>query len=91
MVWYSIAFVVVFTTFFAYLLNVFALKKTSPSLVGIYIYSQPIFATMISIIMKKEALQGLTIVAALLIFGGVYLANKANTKVEEENTLEEVE
>jgi drug/metabolite transporter (DMT)-like permease len=45
---------------------------------------------MISIIMKKEALQGLTIVAALLIFGGVYLANKANTKVEEENILEEV-
>jgi drug/metabolite transporter (DMT)-like permease len=90
MVWYSIAFVVVFTTFFAYLLNVFALKKTSPSLVGIYIYSQPIFATMISIIMKKEALQELTIVAALLIFGGVYLANKANTKVEEENILEEV-
>lgn len=86
-VWYSIGFVVVFTTFFAYLLNIFALKKTSPSLVGIYIYSQPIFAAFISILMGKEPLNALTIIAATLIFIGVYFATNATTKG---NALEDI-
>lgn len=83
MVWYSIAFVIFFTTFLAYLLNIFALKNTSPALVGIYIYSQPIFAAIISIAMKKQDLNGLTVLAAILIFTGVYLSNKTGTKKNE--------
>jgi drug/metabolite transporter (DMT)-like permease len=74
--WYSICFVVVFTTFTAYLLNIYALKNTSSSLVGIYIYSQPIFATLISVVMHKQELSRLTIIAAILIFSGVFLANQ---------------
>ncbi len=84
LVWCSISFVVVFTTFTAYLLNIYALKNTSSSLVGIYIYSQPIFATLISILMGKQELSRLTVLAAILIFSGVFLANLKNESLKRE-------
>ncbi|MFT5878386.1 MAG: drug/metabolite transporter (DMT)-like permease, partial [Dokdonia sp.] len=40
----EIAFVVIGTTFFAYLFNMYGLKKLSPSVVSIYIYLQPFLA-----------------------------------------------
>src|SRR6185436_5881157 len=39
--WLFLGFVVFFTTFFAYLLNVYALKELSPAVVSAYIYFQP--------------------------------------------------
>lgn len=84
LVWCSIGFVVLFTTFTAYLLNIYALKNTSSSLVGIYIYSQPIFATLISILMGKQELSRLTVLAAILIFSGVFLANQKNESLKHE-------
>ena len=46
--WLCILFVIVAVTFVAYLMNVFALRHLSPSVVSIYIYFQPVFATLIS-------------------------------------------
>lgn len=68
-------FVVVFTTFFAYLLNVFALKTVSSTTVSAYIYLQPIFATALSIAVGLEMITWREAGAAALIFLGVYLAN----------------
>ncbi|UTW64188.1 DMT family transporter [bacterium SCSIO 12741] len=70
------AFVVVCTTFFAYLLNIFALKNTNPSTVSVYIYSQPILAALFAISLGKDSLDWIKIVAALLIFSGVFLVSR---------------
>lgn len=43
-VWMALAFVVVMVTFVAYLLNTWALGVVSPSVVGTYIYLQPVLA-----------------------------------------------
>jgi len=75
-IWLEILFVVVFTTFFAYLLNVNALKKVSPSVVSIYIYLQPLLATAFAISLGKDSLDVLKVVAASLIFAGVFLVSK---------------
>ncbi|MGB0248214.1 MAG: DMT family transporter, partial [Flavobacteriales bacterium] len=40
--WLSVGFVVLFTTFFVYLLNIYALGKVQPTVVSIYIYLQPL-------------------------------------------------
>lgn len=68
---------VVFTgTFLAYLFNAYGIKVLGPSVAGSYIYTQPVFAAVIAMLFLKEELPFYKIAAALLIFTGVYLANK---------------
>ncbi|GAB2839995.1 DMT family transporter [Ferruginibacter profundus] len=72
----TMALVVITGTFVAYLFNVYGIKILGASAAGFYIYTQPFFATIIAMIFLKEELQLYKIVAAVLIFTGVYLANK---------------
>jgi drug/metabolite transporter (DMT)-like permease len=75
---------VVFTgTFLAYLFNVYGIKILGAAAAGFYIYTQPFFATIIAMIFLKEQLELYKLVAAVLIFTGVYLANKPAKVVEE--------
>ena len=68
---------VVFTgTFLAYLFNVYGIKILGASVAGFYIYTQPVFAAIIARVFLKEELSVYKIIAAVLIFTGVYLANK---------------
>lgn len=75
-IWGEIAFVVVGTTFFAYLFNMYGLRKLSPSVVSIYIYLQPFLATMFALIMGSDKLNLSQIMSAALVFLGVYLVSK---------------
>jgi len=81
----QMAFVVVATTFLTYLFNIFALKQLSPSTVGVFIYLQPLIATVFAVLMGADTLNALRIGAASLIFFGVYLSTrkpKVNLKTE---------
>jgi drug/metabolite transporter (DMT)-like permease len=70
-------FVVVGTTFFAYVLNTYALRALSPSVVSIYIYLQPFLATLIAIFIYKSDLLDLRkVTAAVFIVFGVYMVSK---------------
>lgn len=75
-IWLETAFVVVCTTFFAYLLNIFALKNLKPATVSTYIYTQPVLASLFAIIMGKDELSIVKIIGALFIFTGVYIVSK---------------
>ncbi len=74
-VWFAVAFIVLCTTFLAYLLNMLALREVHSSVVGAYIYLQPILSTIISIMVGKDELSLEKIVSAVLIFSGVYLVS----------------
>ncbi len=74
--WFALFFVVVATTFLAYLLNTYALKALSPSTVSAYIYTQPFLATFFALIFGKDSLTLYKILAGGLIIAGVYLAGK---------------
>ena len=74
-IWLSIGFVVLFTTVIAYFLNNFSLKVISPTVNSAYIYFQPFLATFVAISFGKDVLTWPEIVAALLIFTGVYFVN----------------
>jgi drug/metabolite transporter (DMT)-like permease len=76
----ALVFIVLGGTFFAYLFTVYGLKHLSASAAGSYIYLQPLFAAGISIVFFKEPLSFYKILAAALIFGGVYLVNKKPAK-----------
>ena len=76
----EIAFVVVFTTVVAYLFNSMGLKELSPTTVSIYIYLQPILASIFAIFWGSDNLDVEKIIAATLIFLGVYLVSVSSLK-----------
>lgn len=73
--WACFLFVIIAVTFFAYIMNIYALRELSPSVVSSYIYFQPLFATAISLIMLEGKPNILELIAAVLIFTGVYLVS----------------
>ncbi|MBE15233.1 MAG: DMT family transporter [Dokdonia sp.] len=69
-------FVVVGTTYCTYLFNVFALRELKPSTIGAFIYLQPLLATFIAILLGADTLTVVRVLAASLIFLGVYLSTR---------------
>lgn len=72
----EILFIIVFTTFITYLLNAWAIVKAGPTLVGAYIYLQPILAAIIAVLLKKDELSMHKILAIMLIFAGVFITSQ---------------
>jgi len=77
---WEVAFVVVCTTVIAYLLNSSALKHLNPSTVSIYIYTQPVLATLFAIFRNADTLDEMKIISASIIFIGVYLVSVSSLK-----------
>ncbi|MBK8502737.1 MAG: DMT family transporter [Saprospiraceae bacterium] len=75
----AITYVVIMTTFVTYLMNTFALKYLRASVVGAYVYLQPVVATTAALIMAKDHLSLIKIGGAILIFLGVYLVSRSTT------------
>ena len=75
-IWFSALFVVVFATFATYLLNPIALRNLSATTVSTFVYIQPIFAGGFAIMMGSDNLNAVKVLAAILIFLGVYLVSK---------------
>jgi drug/metabolite transporter (DMT)-like permease len=73
---WEIVFVVVFTTFFTYLFNLVSMRELKPTTVSVFIYLQPLFATIFAISLGKDELTLVKIVSAVLIFVGVYLVTQ---------------
>ena len=74
-IWGSIVYVVVGITFLTFILNLFALKQLSPSVVTAYIFSQPALTAVLSYFITGQVITTLSIVATLLIFIGVYFVS----------------
>lgn len=78
-IWSKFLFVIIGTTFLAYLFNIYGLKRLSPSTVSTYIYLQPVLAAFFAISVGKDSFTWIKLVSALLIFSGVYLVSKPIT------------
>ena len=78
-IWWSIIFLIAGATYLTYLLNGWALSNANSSLVGAYIYLQPILASLIAISLGKDDLTWQKIVFGTLIFVGVYLVSLPST------------
>lgn len=78
----GIIYVVLFTTVFAYILNITAMQIVSPTVVSSYIYTQPIIATIVAIFLGQGQLTIITLTFALIIFTGMYLVSKTYPAVK---------
>ncbi len=76
MIWVAIGFMVLAVTIVAYLLNTWALRYANPSLVGAYIYLQPVLAIFIAVGFGRDVFTLQKGIYALLIFIGVYLVSR---------------
>lgn len=79
---FAVFFVVVATTFLAYLLNIYGLQSLSPSVVSMYIYLQPFLATSFAILLGKDTLTPTKVLSGILIIAGLYLVNLKTKKTE---------
>lgn len=73
---FSVIFVVVGATFITYLLNPLALRYLKASTVSTFLYIQPVIASIFALLMGSDTMNTVKLVAATLIFSGVYLVTK---------------
>ncbi|WP_405611685.1 DMT family transporter [Polaribacter sp. Asnod1-A03] len=72
----KVGFIILFTTCITYLFNLFGLKKLKPTTVSVFIYLQPVVATIYALMVGSDALNLIKIGSTILIFTGVYLVTK---------------
>jgi drug/metabolite transporter (DMT)-like permease len=83
--WTEVVIIVIGITFVAYTLNAWALKYVRSSVVGSYVYLQPLLATIIAVGSGKYELHLLQVLYGLLIFAGVFLVSmRQQTRLKED-------
>ncbi|MEL4456875.1 DMT family transporter [Lutimonas vermicola] len=73
---YRVGFIIVFTSFLTYMFNLFAIKELKPTTLSIFIYLQPVIASMYALFVGSDSLNAIKIGATVLIFIGVYLVTR---------------
>lgn len=82
--WMATLFVVIGTTFLAYLLNTMALRELSANVVSVYIYLQPLLAAGFAMVLGKDVPNILHFISAVLIFTGVWLTTTSGKRKQGE-------
>jgi drug/metabolite transporter (DMT)-like permease len=80
-IFWKIGFVILFSTFFTYLLNLISMRELKPTTVAVFIYLQPLFATVFAVSLGKDDLSWIKLFSAVLIFIGVYLVTQRQKEV----------
>ena len=81
-IWLSVLYVAAIGTAVPYLLNAWALARVDPSTVAVFVYLQPVIGFTLAVIFLGEHVGLNFIVAALLVFAGLYLVMKKFVPVE---------
>ena len=72
-IWLLVIYIAVGATAAPYLLNAWALARVSPSTVAVFVYLQPLIGFVLAVIFLNEIIDFRFIIAALLVFAGVFL------------------
>lgn len=75
-IWFDLLYIIFGTTFFAYLLNTYALKSLSSSVVSAYIYLQPFLAALFGVLWGMDQLSLEKVLYSCIVFVGVYLTGR---------------
>ncbi len=73
--WFNFLYVIIATTYLAYLLNTYSLKVLSSSVVSAYIYLQPVLAAVFGLMYGIDQLSLWCVIGALIVFAGVYMVS----------------
>lgn len=78
---WSLAYIIIFPTFLAYLIIPFAQRILKPTVISMYAYLQPVVSAVLSAAMGLAIFGWSRIFGTLLIFAGVFLVSFAVRKV----------
>jgi len=81
-IWLSVLYVAAIGTAVPYLLNAWALARVDPSTVAVFVYLQPVIGFTLAVIFLGEHVGLNFIIAALLVFAGLFLVMKKFVPVE---------
>jgi len=81
--WSALIYVVVATTFLAYLLTAYSMKTVNPTVASFYIYLQPVVASLLAVMIYSETITPVKFFSAALIFIGIYLVSKKEKTASE--------
>jgi len=79
-IWGSIFFVLLGSTFLAYLLMSWGLRQVRATTVSIYNYTQPVIASFVAVIIGQDTIDTPKIIATVMVFIGVYLVSRPSLK-----------
>ncbi|MEO6049827.1 MAG: DMT family transporter [Pyrinomonadaceae bacterium] len=82
LVWLLVLHIALIATATPYLLNAWALVRVNPSTVAVFIYLQPLIGFLLAVAFLGEHIDSTFIIAALLIFAGVFLVTKKFVPLE---------
>lgn len=80
--WAALLYIVVCSTFLTYILLPAGIKRMRPTTVSMYIYVQPIVASVIAISMGQDTFSWGKLLAALFVFSGVYLVTSSPRELD---------
>jgi drug/metabolite transporter (DMT)-like permease len=81
-IWLLVLYIGIGATASPYLLNAWALARVSPSTVAVFIYLQPLIGFLLAVVFLGEAIDTKFIVAAALVFTGVFLSTRRHSYSE---------
>ena len=81
-VWMQIGYVILFGTYFAYILMLVGQKTLRPTVVSMYNYMQPVVGSSVAIMMGMSSFGWVKAIAAISIFAGVYLVTQSKSRAE---------
>jgi drug/metabolite transporter (DMT)-like permease len=80
-IWLLVLYIAAGATAAPYLLNAWALARVSPSTVAVFVYLQPLIGFILAVIFLNETIDFRFIIAALLVFAGVFLTTRRTAAV----------
>lgn len=79
-IWAKIGYILVIMSFLVYFMNAYAIKIAGPTLTGIYIYLQPLLATLIAFILQTDSISPMKIVWILIVLIATFIATRKTPK-----------
>jgi drug/metabolite transporter (DMT)-like permease len=81
-IWLLLVYLAMISTAVPYLLNAWALARVDPSTLAVFVYLQPLIGFVLAVVFLGEKIDSSFIVAAVLIFAGVFLVSKRYKQTE---------
>lgn len=81
-VWLQVGYVILFGTYFAYILMLVGQKNLRPTVVSMYNYMQPVVGSSVAVFMGLSTFGWTKALAAAFIFTGVYLVTQSKSRAD---------
>ncbi len=81
-IWGKIIYILLVMSFLVYFMNAYAVKAAGPTLAGLYIYLQPLLATLIAFILQTDSLTVMKIIWILIVLLATFFATRNSPKAK---------